>query len=317
MNEPMPVVQADTSKRRTPVIVASIIGVVVLLALGAYVFTRLPLSERISALTLPKELRDASFVSVANSKLGPVYRADIFSFKATEAQGELATLTRDDGRDLAVYFDRTTKKFSLQIDGQVMASSSTFIDSPSRAPKGLALAYARPHGTSSLEQLKRLSPDGVRVAPSAWEGVVYYPLLNREDVLGVGYAPLFVSDTTVLLFAPSGIYRIDMASGTTERVLERAFPMILDSVKQSPDRTLVAFTDAVNQTTYVYRVGDSLEEIMQVTGISRSYALGNDALYAVRKLSSGTEIWRYGLDGGAAALIHTLPASLSIGQLAL
>lgn len=305
MNEPMPAAQVDTSKRRTSVIIASIIGVVVLLALGAYVFTKLPIAEQVSALMLPKELQGARFISsspqgtVVYEHTGNTYQPRM----RFEGSVDSVVATIDGYAGIKRSVDGARVQIVHQQD---IVTEHASVRSLNASPDGRRVAYVE-------------TKDGTPYAsdPAGWTVKVYYPDPGTTQTVGAGFAPFFLSNTALAWFTTLGAYQMDLERGTISSLLTERFTQPFEEVMVSPNHMVVA-RKAADRSVRVYRIEGTSMTLVDTYTIAGagSYALGNDALYGIKGTEGGSEIWRQGFDGSLRRLT-VMPPTLGVTGLIL
>lgn len=291
-------------RSRLPVVVLSLIGVIVLLAVGAYVFTRLPLGEQVHALMLPKELQGAQFVS-SSPKGTVVYEHTGSKYQPRMQFAGVVDSVVETAEGYAGLKRSVTGDGVHLVAMQEVVAESASARSLSASPDGRRIAYAE-------------TSDGSVYAkdPSQWLVKVYYPDPGTTQTVGAGFAPFFLSDTTLGWFTALGAYQMNLEQGTVTALLSESFTQPFEGVMVSPNRTIVArvATDGV----HVYRIDGTTMTLIDTYRLegTNSYALGNDALYAIRGTADGAAIWRQGFDGSLRQ-ITVMPATLGVTGLIL
>ena len=293
-------------------VLAFLVGTVIGLAVLAVAVAPGGFMGAWSILTLPAELRDASLVVRSGDGKASVYVPGRFWFpSAAVAKGTPASFTKEGEALLSV---RTTESGSALIEnGTERVRSEGLLAAPAQSPYSGIVAYAeRTHADA-----EQGGPPQLTLAnPTEWEVNLLLPGTDEKKRVASGYAPLFFDDTHFFFIAQSGIYRYDLATGQSVRVLERAFPFVIDPILQSPDRTLIAFRDPVEEATYVYRVHESGLLLMRhIPELLNSPALSNDALYDLRGTTEGGEVWKHELKAGEPQLIFVFSKQVPINRI--
>lgn len=142
-------------------------------------------------------------------------------------------------------------------------------------------------------------------------------MLGKKDAKPVpvayGTSPAFLDETHVAYFAKAGIAVRDL-SGTAAVLIHplNASSTAAISAVYSPDRTLVLWTDAAAKQSVLARISPTTYQQLQVFSGLKQPVLTNTYIYDVRVLGSGTQLWRYALDGSTVTQVMTIPASLHV-----
>lgn len=271
------------------------------------------IAETWSAYTLPQELRSAVLISVKEDETTTL-SPQIYQYKKTwQSIGDTTMFVRSGGNTLAVI--KSDSKYLLKENDEERVRSDLPIMAVSQAPNSKAILYAQ---AIELEKESRPAvPQGiVAINPLSYEIRLYLPTVGKNERVISGYAPLFINDTQFLFFAYSGLYMYDLQSGVGKTLLEKTFPVIFGPILQSPDRSLISFSDVVKKVTYVYRLKDSeLSLILETPEILIRPALSNTALYEIKNKENGSEIWKYDFGVSKPQLIHTIPRSLGLNRI--
>jgi hypothetical protein len=267
-----------------------------------------------TAHTLPAELRSGVFLSV-NPARTVAYSVNGSTLTRNQYPGTRAALfARQDGSVLDIRFTAPAT-YTLHENGVERVRTKVPLEAPSLAPHTKVLAFAQ--SKESLTHTDKNVPHPLSAAnPGQWDIRLGFPQGSTSAPLATGYAPLFIDDSHLVFFGPAGIYGYDLSAGTITRLATGQFPLLLGPVVQSPDRTLFALRDAVKKTTSVYRVDlGKVVLIREIPEILVAPALSDSALYNLVGTGHGGEVWRYGLAGGDAKRIYTLPKMLSISRI--
>ncbi|HEX2792540.1 MAG TPA: hypothetical protein VHO23_02400 [Candidatus Paceibacterota bacterium] len=268
-----------------------------------------PFDEMKSALTLPYELRDATFLTVTGDQRYILKRAGWWWFEDIDSS------------------DRFMGPIVRTRDGLIASITRDSTMAPQLVVNGVLAASLPPHATGLA-----VSPDGTKFAyayldnadaarfndPTAWAVGVYDYALQRTFEAARGFAPFFVDDTHLARATAAGVQSLDFATAEYVRLRDTPFVVATPEAERSPDGSLVALANpGLNQTT-VYRISPTdLTVVATYPVIISNAALGPNALYEVRALESGTEIWKYPFDGSAPTRIHTFPVSIRVLSLSL
>ncbi len=284
-----------------------LLGVAAIMA-GTFVAVRYyaPATALWSAWTLPSEHQGALFL--ARGASASAYTATTQGYVPVDAlsgKGIVYAAPKDDA--LFVMADPATATYRIELNGAVLLTSKEPIATAALSPNKKAIVYTK----------QREGKDGSRDAAD-WDVVMFYPAVGKSVPVSPGFAPFFIDDTHVARFTNAGIYVIDLMTSTQTELLKYEFKQVLLSFSQSPDHTLIAWSDPVAKSTLVYRVGPSLSRVMAFDGFIPLFVLGNETLYRLQLTDNGTNIFAYSFAStDSARKILTLPASLQISGLSL
>ncbi len=279
-----------------------LVFIVILIAAAATLFFYRPFAEAVNARLLPLELQNAEFISrgstgaytyVDGRLLPGPYGAAVFYKDSPEEK--LAITRTQEG------------SYGIEFNGSVVITSPEPILSVTLSPDGTQIAYAR----------QLAGKDGSKAAED-FEVILFLPASGTSITVSPGFAPFFIDDSHLGRFTNAGIYSIDLANSTQTELLRQPFAQALQSFSQSPDRTLIAWSDPITKATYAFRVGESLERILSVPEYMPLLSLGNDALYRLRLTRTGTAVLRYPWgEGSSPRLLYWLSRSLEINSIVL
>ena len=283
----------------------------VLLLLAASYFFYAPLSnmanEAWAALTFPQELRSAQFLGREEGS-SFIYEHAFARFDRTEIGDEYAIVSAArQGESLASIATLPDGSFALLVNAKPVLTSTSRKDTVSLSPGGTAIAFTE----------KTSNADQMTVGRSA---IVLDLATSNLIVLGPGHTPLFIDATHVLWFPPTGPSITDIRTGAVTILSGASAPAPLPAPVLSPDRTLVAWMNAVDSTISVNRItSEGPEQLASfpITSTNPQISLGNDALYMLTPTDAGTEIWRHSFDGAPAVKIYRFKPSLTVSQLIL
>lgn len=298
------------------IIVIAIFLLVLIAGAVAAAFYYPPAIALRSALTLPHELKGAVFL--ADGPAGTTaYTLSGFSYKPQALNGILLSGTDH----LATSVVRTGESYVLTLNGKSLPATSTPRVGVSALTDGSMAVYATTPTTTP--QLLSAAPNLYQVLTldaTQWhiELVQLRPTTIMTQRGPSGMAPLFLDGTHIVYLSPAGIFVWNPASGTVTELLHRTFRNIAVSMLQSPDHSLIAYRDLSAKNVTIYRVTATSAEAVATIAAEKSvssYALGNDALYALHTTPNGTEIWKQGFADKEPHRIGFLPQSLQITRL--
>lgn len=264
-------------------------------------------TEVTTALGLPKELRGASFIANASDAVSATYAVVSGRFVKSTHPGSVIVSSDTHASNVSVVFFQNTGLYGIVYNGKTLLTSREPIASAALSPNGVQVAYAK--------QVE--GKTGSRKAED-WEVMLYLMETNRTVRVSQGFAPFFIDNTHLARFTLSGIYGFDMVTGQQSELLKKDFWQFIPAFDQSPDRTLIAWSDPATKTTAVYRLGARAEQVLSIPEVMPLITLGNDALFRVRLTPEGTVISAYPLNGnGQSRMLYTFPKSLSINALVL
>lgn len=260
---------------------------------------------------VPQELRQASIVRTIHNGVEVYVPANVGYVRTLAAKGESVSIGKMGTHVLAVR--KEGDQWILEDNGIELSRAAQKIAAPSYAPTTGMVLFSEEIKRESVARQGEKVPSVSIVNPSDFEIHLSSPRKQATDKIIGGYAPLFVNDTQFLFFNHGGVYMYDIQSGTARKVLERTIPLIFGSVLQSPDRTLISFSDIEKKTSYVYKVSDSgLIPVLEIPELLMKPALSNTALYELKSYVNGSEIWKYDFGDTTPHLVRTLPRSLSV-----
>ncbi len=313
-----PEVQNPTAVKRDPErglrnntrIIAGVVVLLVVLFAGATAAAIRyypPATAAWSASTLPSEIRNALFIARASSE-AKIYTATAHSYVSDSAQqGKYVVYAAPKNDALFVMVDPATQVYRIELDSKVLLTSKDPIATAALSPNRKGVVYAK--------QME--GKVGSRDA-SDWEVVLFFTATGKSAVVSPGFAPFFIDDSRIARFTNAGIYSIDITTATQTELLKQEFKQVLPSFSQSPDHTLIAWSDPIAKATLVYRVDSTLTRVMSFDGFVPLFALSDSALYRLQLTTKGTNIYKYTLDSAdSASMIHTVPASLQVSALSL
>lgn len=317
---PSVVPEVTQGKPRTLLLIGVLIVIIGILASAIWILqTPGGVRAAISATTLPEELRDATVIANQRQPQSNAYVPRAFWYEEVAlGDGRITALTQGNTSTVVVRMT-PAGEYQLYEDDVVRVRSQAAIHVPAVAPNGKIIAYARmaeeTHAETAVAS-PAIPPHIMPVNPADTDIEILQTLRSEGVRVVSGYAPLFIDDARFIFFTPAGVYRYDLGSGAIAKLLTRPFPYMIGAVMQSPDRSLIAFSDPVTATTVVYRVGEQeLAQVTELPGLMFSMALSDHALYEVKGTQAGADIWRYLFDGSTPVKIHTFPVELAVGRL--
>ncbi len=265
-----------------------------------------PATATWSALTLPGELRNTLFIKRASD--ANIYTVTAHGYVSNSAQqGKYVVYAAPKNDALFVMVDPATQVYRIELDSKVLLTSKEPIATAALSPNKKGVVYAK----------QKEGKVGSRDA-SDWEVVLFFTATGKSAVVSPGFAPFFIDDSRIARFTNAGIYSIDITTATQTELLKQEFKQVLPSFSQSPDHTLIAWSDPIAKATLVYRVDSTLTRVMSFDGFVPLFALSDSALYRLQLTTKGTNIYKYTLDSAdSASMIHTVPASLQVSALSL
>ena len=267
-----------------------------------------------SALTLPQELRSATFIT-GNATESRAYKVHSFQYSKIPYRVGSSAMFSQEGND-TLTVSQASEEYLLEANGVEIVRSILPIATPSQTPDSKRIVYAQ-----AIDVMVQ-KPEA-----SALQGIIASDPLRYEIRLAIGsdgkneriisgYAPLFIDENQFIFFAYSGLYQYDLQSGVGKILLKKNFPVIFGPVLQSPDRSLIAFADVAKNVTYVYKIKDSqLTLVLEAPTILARPALSNTALYEIKGKKEVTEIWKYDFGVHDPRLIYSVPRSLNLTRI--
>lgn len=301
---------SESNRRHTVrILIGTAVLLVVVTIAGVFAAIRYyaPATELWSALTLPSELRQAHFITRGTDVSVYAVTASHGYVSESTGQGRYVVYAAPKEDALFVTADPVTSTYHLELNGKVVLTSLEPITTAALSPNKKQVVYAKQR-------------EGIEASRDAadWDVILFFPATSKNIVVSPGFAPFFIDDTHVARFTNAGIYVIDTVTSTQTELLKQEFKQMLPGFSQSPDHTLIAWSDPVTKSTLVYRTGSSLTRVMAFDGFVPLFALGNSALYRMKLTPEGTTIYRYSFTStDSARMIHTLPVSLQISALSL
>ncbi len=289
------------------ILVGIVLLVVAVIAAVSFIVVRYypPATNLWSAWTLPTELRDALFIARGTDVSTYTVTAQGYAPQEGTRKYIVYAAPKDDA--LFVIVDEVTSTYRIELNGVVLLTSKEPIATAALSQNKMQVVYAK----------QREGKTGSRDSAD-WEVMLFYPATGKTVTVSPGFAPFFVDDSHIARFTNAGIYVIDMVTSTQTELLKQEFKQVLPSFSQSPDHTLIAWSDPVTKSTLIYRTGDTLTRVMAFDGFVPLFALGNDTLYRLQLTDLGTRVYAYSFGStDSARMIHTLPVSLQISGLSL
>jgi|GEM_PF-3048233 len=276
--------------------------------------TARPVALMWKMLTLPAELRDATFISedayYSRGPLGLGIRSasadPIVSFAHSEEK--VALLTKSDSGE-----------YNVTLDGEKIFSTTTQLAQLSIAPNGSYLAFTEPFFAKQAGSVD--APLGsIALLPAFEKNVAAYSLATRAHTsIGVGAAPVFYDETHIIRRSNRGLVMKDINSGAETLLVDKSSAVLQGEVLISRDRSLIALTDRIEKKMSLYRISNgafTLAHQLEVDFIIA--AIGDNEVYEVR--SNGGDysvVWAHPYDGSAPREVVALPSYLGVTTLSL
>lgn len=287
--------------------VATIVALVIIAA-GTFIYNpqaTMRAQEIWSAVTLPSELSSALFVSAEPGKTVFYQKSGLGFESLYPSDGARISVVRS-GDDISNIKRAEAKApLSLERNGTAVALIPSAASALAVSPGGSRYAFQAPK-----------DPGVESPTASPWKIMVFDDETDTVRTVTEGFAPFFIDEDHVARFGPNGIgvfSFLDPEPTVTELAsVESSFR--IQDITQSPDRTLVAWSDPVAKTVQVYSVdATKMVSLLVLKSAVRGITLSNDSLYMLVPTSDqGTDIWRYSLASGIGEMIHHLPASLHV-----
>jgi len=318
---PLPDESVEAKRHKSRLFVKVLIGACsVILLLGAAWFsvrTYIPsllegVASAWSVATLDKELKDATFVGS-----GGRYTSTLLGYR-TEAPISDRLVSYDEGEngEVVSIVKASNGSYQLNIGSTAAFSSIDPIRDLSLSSDGHRVGF-----TSSAEiatSSRELYGSHAILAPLSSYAQLYYVPSKKVVTLGPGVAPLFRDNAHVIRFSPGGIIETDLSTGNETVLLTRSFSILSGPILQSPDRSLIAFTDTVANTIFVYRFSEStLELVAKFDASFVPEALGNSGLYELRYENGRSTVWKHSFKGQEAHKAGTFPPGFRITAISL
>lgn len=257
-------------------------------------------SEAVSIKTLPSELREATFLSYSEESGSALYAVNGMKFASSPHPSTIVVGVPSHKHELLVTYEPSSSLYRIELGGVVLVESAERIMGASVSPDGRQVAYA--------SQIK--GKEGSK-NPDDWHITMVYPATKKSLEYGIGFSPFFIDDSTLGRFSGTGIYSVQLKTGSSTELLHARFVQIVPVI-QSPDRTLIAWSNVIVKSSFVYRVGSSFELVTKIPEYMSLIALGNTNLYRLQLQKQGTEVWEYSLTDAAFKKINMIPAHLHI-----
>jgi hypothetical protein len=297
---------------------------VVIVALGYWLYAYSPLSPRIqafwSASFLPAELKSATFFADGPSSTTQ-YHVQGSSFVADSSSvGTVVSVEKGLNANVMITRDKVDGTYLVLLNGKQIYSTTTPLMGVSAAPDGKNVLFSAQ--LSKKEQIPApVYLGAMPVRPFMWT-VFLLPYSNGGTAypIGDGIEPLYVDSNHLLRIASVGIVSVDLRAHESHILFPQLIPSTRSIILRSPDRTLIALPGTAPRSFVVFRVGpDKVEKVASFTftATATSFALGNDALYAVRNTGKSTEILKQNFSEAKPHVIAALPQSLHITRLLL
>lgn len=178
---------------------------------------------------------------------------------------------------------------------------------------------AKVASTTQYQWAGSASPDGSLITGTVRTGTstlvfVQKPGTADRTYLAEGIAPAFLDAGHVAYFAKGGfvVYNLQAKTG----MLVYAMTVQPINATYSPDRTLVAWTDARSGQTVLARISATSYQPVHVFQGVGSMTVTDTGLYAIRSAAKGSELWKYSLSGDAMKVL-AFPETLSIRHIIL
>ncbi|MDB5195393.1 MAG: hypothetical protein JWO84_577 [Parcubacteria group bacterium] len=301
--------------RRALIILAAVVLLAALgYALVMYTPVGAPVTEAWSIMTLPKELKNATFIADGDGTTA-IYHIHGFSFVAERVAGSLVSVEQEPGGIAQVI--HTATSYNLMVNGKQVYATTSPVLGVSISPDGSKAVIAVQF------QGKEIGPYGTApgIHPHLWTIVLLHLDGNGAPLaLGNGVDPLYMDATHIMRIAPVGLVSADMTTGAATIAARHTVTATIAAALISPDRTYMAWLDADTHSFMVYRVGpgtaDKIAEIKDINPRT-SYALGNNALYVMRStgMEKPTQIRKINFSGGAPSTVASVPGNLHISRM--
>jgi hypothetical protein len=273
------------------------------------------IGERLAGLSFPKDLNAVTLISDRGVEGSVEYTHNGSAFTPKALGVSLLSATKD-ASGSAHIVQVTDGAYKVFIDDAVVIQDGHPRIGIARSPSGMRIAFAQALDTSTF-----VSPADAPILfldRDRWHVIVYEPSTKTFTTLGKGVTPFFVDETHIAWIAPTGLAMADLVSGETSLLVADIDGRVPALSLVSPDRSLVAWYAAASKDLVLYRVtasgAEPLPSVVLPTPL-RSIALGNDAVYLVRSILTGTEILKQPLQGGEAESVVRVPASMRISRL--
>lgn len=201
---------------------------------------------------------------------------------------------------LMVTYEPSSSLYRIELAGAVLTETKERIMGATISPDGRQVAYA--------SQVK--GKEGSKEAGD-WHITMVYPATKKSLEYGIGFSPFFINDSTLGRFSGTGIYSVDLTTGSSTELLRANFVQAMP-ITQSPDRTLIAWSNVIVKSTFVYRLGSSFELVTKIPEYMSLATLGNTALYRLQLKKQGTEVLAYPLTSEAPKKVNSIPAHLHV-----
>lgn len=270
--------------------------------------------NRISAHFLVPELKDAFFVYQQGSS-SVIYHLQDGSYEQVSLGTTLpTTFMSRRGTHLASIQRGEQGRYEVRVDSTYLTGSTDLKTSAAASPDGTMAVYAQSSGADLAQAIAAHStrfPSQVYLVGTA---------STTPKLLGTGFAPFFMSATTIAWFSEQGLMRYDLRTGSTTIMSAdvHALPAPNPPPAVSPDGALIAWVSPDTAMVHIALVSlDTVREINTYPAKSTSMALGSDALYVIeRTAQGGAAIWRTALASGSTPMrIHGLPRGGILTQL--
>lgn len=294
---------------------------ILVVAIGYVLYTYSPLSTPIQSMwsiaTMPSELKLATFVADTETAT-TLYRVQGSSFAKEEITGALVSAERGtNGNALIV---RSDTGYKLMVNGvEEYATSTPLLGITATADGSRAVVAAQLSKKEDVPVPAYVV--GPAVHPFLWTNILLHLDGNGGPlVIGTGVNSVYLDATHIIRVAPVGIASVDMSTGEEKILAVHPQPTAITTTLVSPDRTRIGWYDSNERTITIYRITpDTADQAVTIPapGPVTSYALGNDALYAVQSHRSGAKILRQGFSETKWHTLMTVPSSLRVTRLLL
>jgi hypothetical protein len=269
-------------------------------------------------MTMPSELKNASFISDAINNRTTVYKIKGLSFVAEQVTGS-SLISAEQEHTGQAQIVQTGTTYSLLLNGAQVYATSSAVLGVTVSPDGTQAVIGE--GAPANGGPAPAFSAAPTVHPDAWTSVLVHLNGNgAPHAIGNGIAAFFIDATHVIRTDSVGLVSVDISTGVSKILVPQMIQMTIPTTLTSPDKTHIGWFDLASHSFVIYSVTpDAAQKVATLPAVNpkTSFALGNTALYTVHVTGIATEVKSQSLSGGAAHTVAVLPGKLRITRILL